>query len=175
MSLTLRKRLDAQAKLDDGHACLLLFEEYQNESGLQAAGDWLDEALDSNSSSAQYVAGVLDLGSGQVSEGISFLKLAAANENVQAMNVLGQLYLGNINGLETATFDLDQGIDYLIQAGLKGSVEAQVILGKCFYLGKWVSRDRFLSALWLEKAAAQGSLEAQQLLDEVLLVHNGLN
>lgn len=175
MSLTLRKRLDAQAALGDAQSCLNLFEEYKNENGGQAATDWLEEALDSNCSSAQYIAGVLDLGSGQFNEGISYLKLSASNQNVQAMNVLGQLYLGNINGLEDVSFDVEQGIDYLIQAGLNGSVEAQIFLGKCYYQGRWVGENRLLSVLWLEKAVSQGSEQAQQVLDEVNLVKNLIN
>lgn len=175
MSLTLRKRLDAQAELGDSQACLYLYEEYKNESGKQAASDWLEEALDSNSSSAQYIAGVQGLTSGNVEEGISFLTLSASNDNAQAMNVLGQFYLGNVSGLETADFDPEKGMEYLIQAGRKGSVEAQIILGKCFYLGKWVHKDNLISTLWLEKAVAQGSKDAEKLLNEVLLVNNGLN
>ncbi len=175
MSLTLRKRLDAQAELGDSQACLYLYEEYKNENGKQAASDWLEEALDSNSSSAQYIAGVQGLTSGNIEEGVSFLTLSAANNNAQAMNVLGQLYLGNVSGFETADFDPEKGMDYLTQAGRNGSTEAQIILGKCFYLGKWVHKDKLVSTLWLERAAKQGSKEAEKLLDEVLLVNNGLN
>ncbi len=175
MSLTLRNKLDAQAKLGDGQTCMDLYEAYQNESGKQAAADWLEEALDSNSSSAQYIAGILDLNESRIDEGISFLTLSATNDNAQAMNVLGQLYLGNVVGLESVGFDLEKGMDYLIQAGCHGCADAQLILGKCFYLGQWVHKDNLMSALWLEKAVEQGSQDAQKLLDEVLMISTALN
>ncbi|MBF0578943.1 sel1 repeat family protein [Erysipelotrichaceae bacterium RD49] len=175
MSLTLRNKLDAQAKLGDGQRCMDLYEAYQNESGKQAAIDWLEEALDSNSSSAQYIAGILDLNEGRIEEGLSFLTLSATNDNAQAMNVLGQLYLSNVVGLECIEFDLEKGMDYLIQAGRHGCVEAQLILGKCFYLGQWVHKDNLMSSLWLEKAADQGSRDAQKLLDEILMTSVVLN
>ncbi len=175
MSLTLRKRLDVQAELGDAQACLNLFEEYQNESGQQAAIDWLDEALDSNCASAQYIAGVMDLNAGKVEEGIDYLELACANDNAQAMMVLGQFYLGNILGFETVDIDLQKGIDYLTQAAYKGSAQAALILGKCYYTGQWVHQDSFLASLWLEKAENLGSGTARILLDEVVYAHiNGI-
>ena len=175
MSLTLRKQLDVQAELGDAQACLSLFEEYQNESGQQAAIDWLDEALDSNCASAQYIAGVMDLNAGKVEEGIDYLELACANDNAQAMMVLGQFYLGNILGLESYQINLKRGLNYLMQAAYKGSAQAALILGKCYYLGQWVHQDSFLSGLWLEKAESLGSGEARILLDEVVYAHtNGI-
>ena len=66
-------------------------------------------------------------------------------------------------------------MDYLIQAGCNGCTDAQLILGKCFYLGKWVHKDNLMSTLWLEKAVKQGCQDAQTLLDEVLMTSVVLN
>lgn len=173
MSLTLRKQLDVQAELGDAQACLNLFEEYQNESGHQAAIDWLDEALDFNCASAQYIAGVMDLNAGKMEEGIDYLELACANDNAQAMMVLGQFYLGNVLGFESIEVNLEKGLDYLMQAAHKGSAQAALILGKCYFIGQWVHQDVFLATLWLEKAEALGNGEARILLDEVVCAHTG--
>lgn len=175
MNLTARKRLEAQAEHGDGQACLDLYEAYRQLPDCQAAREWLDRALDFNYPSAQYLEGVQNLSAGQVGEGIEFLKLAAENGNADAMNVLGQFYLGNITSLETADLNQELGIHYLVNAGLAGSVEAQIMLAKCFYKGKWVHKDDYLSRWWLEKAAEQGSHEAARLLDEVMLVRHILN
>ncbi len=175
MNAAWMKQLDARARQGDGQACLTLYEQFKNESGVEAARDWLDEALDSNSSSAQYAEGVLQLVSGDVDNGIAFLDLSARNDNVQAMNVLGQLYLGNVNGVDSVAPDLDKGIAYLEQAAERGNVDAEILLGKCYFLGQWVKKNRFVSTYWLNKAAEQGSRTAADLLENVLYVNNGLN
>ncbi len=175
MNAAWMKQLDDKARQGDGQACLTLYEQFKNESGTQAARDWLDEALDSNSSSAQYAEGVLKLVSGDIDNGIAFLDLSAKNDNVQAMNVLGQLYLGNVNGVEAVTFDLDKGIAYLEQAALRGNVDAQILLGKCYFLGQWVRKNKLISTYYLKQAVEQGSRTAADLLEKVLYVNNGMN
>lgn len=168
MSLTLRKELEAQAELGNAQACLNLFEEYQNESGQQAATDWLDEALDSNYASAQYIAGIMELNRGEIEEGIHYLEMASANEDPQAMLVLGQFFLGNILNLEKVHLDVEKGITYLTTAAQKGLAQAALLLGKCYYTGTWVASNRLLGVLWLEKAQDLGSQEASRILDEVV-------
>lgn len=168
MSLTLRKQLDVQAELGNAQACLNLFEEYQNENGQQAATDWLDEALDSNCASAQYIAGIMELNRGEIDEGITYLEMASANEDPQAMMVLGQFFLGNILDLENINIDIEKGINYLSKAAKKGLAQAALILGKCYYTGTWVTLDRFVGVLWLEKAETLGSQEASRILNEVV-------
>jgi TPR repeat protein len=58
----------------------------------------------------------------------------------------------------------------LIEAGEKGSVDAQVVLGKCFYQGKWVPKDLMLAKFWLQKACEKNNPEAVKLYDEVIRV-----
>lgn len=168
-----------QAQNGDGQACLALYEEYKNgvhvSQNQYEAQNWLEKALDLNNPSAQLIKGLNSLQDGNIEDALGYLQLACDNDNPDAMNVLGQLYLGNVENVKFGKPDLEKGMELLIAAGLKGSVNAQIILGKCFFTGKWVSRDLLLSKVWLEKAAAQGSREAQSLLDEAIRIPNLIN
>lgn len=172
-------QLIVQAQNGDSQACVDLYEEYKNgvhvDQDQFEAQSWLEKALDLNNASAQLIKGMSALHDGDIEDAMDYLELSCSNDNADAMNVLGQLYLGNVENVTISGLDEEKGIDLLIDAGLKGSVNAQIILGKCFFTGQWVTRDLFLSRLWLEKAADQGSREAQSLLDEAMRVPNLIN
>lgn len=172
------KLLEEQAMAGDGKACLDLYEEYRH--GLhvlpdqQTANTWLEKALDFNNADAQLIMGMKSLKNGNTQEGIGYIELSAENNNPDAMNLLGQMYLGNVDGVDVAE-DRDKGLALVIRAGLQGSLQAQILLGKCYYTGKWVDKCQALACYWLEKAADSGDPKAQELLDEVLLVKNVIN
>lgn len=178
MSSTQVKQLEERASNGDSQACLDLYEEYQH--GLHVSQDttlasaWLEKALDFNNKDAQLIMGMNALQAGNLEEGLGYLNLSKNNGNPEAYSVLGQLYLGNVDGIHMDT-DLDKGMELLVEAGLKGSTQAQILLGKCFYNGKWVTKDEGLARYWLQKASDSGDRTAQKLLDEVLLVRNVLN
>lgn len=172
-------QLIAQAQNGDGQACLDLYEEYKNGVHVvqnhDLAMSWLEKALDCNYPAAQLIMGLSALQSGDITQAVEYLKLACANNNADAMNVLGQLYLGNVENVCCMQIDVDKGMELLTKAGLYGSVNAQIILGKCYYTGKWVHKDLMIALMWLQKAIDLGSSEAQLLMDEAIRVPDLIN
>lgn len=154
----------------DGQACYDLYEEYTRGENVTAdagmARDYLEKAVDYNNSNAQLQMGLDLLNSGKTREALDYIQLSCLNHNPEALHLLGQLYLGNVENIENRQPDVEKGILLLEEAALEGCVSAQVTLGKAFFLGKWVGRNKFAAILWLEKASAQGSEEAALLLEE---------
>lgn len=162
----------------DGQACFDLYEEYLRgenvHKDLQTAQSYLEKAVDYNNSRAQLQMGLDLLNGGKMKEGLDYIQLSCLNQNVDAMELLGQLYLGNVENIENTAPDVKTGILFLEEAAMQGSVSAQVTLGKAFYLGKWVGRNPFYAELWLERAVENGSEEAQLLLDEMFRVQSAV-
>lgn len=158
----------------DGQACFDLYEEYTSGKNVhkdpKTAQNYLEKAVDFNNSKAQLQMGLDLLNGGKMKEGLDYIQLSCLNQNVDAMELLGQLYLGNVENIENTAPDVDTGLLFLEEAALQGSISAQITLGKAFYLGKWVGRNEFTAELWLERAADAGSEEAQLLLDEMFRV-----
>ncbi|MFR7639744.1 tetratricopeptide repeat protein [Allobaculum fili] len=176
MKLITLRQLEAQARTGDGKACLALYQEYSNNTrDEKTARKWLDLALDYDEPRAQFLEGVYSMKVGEIAHGVQFLKLAAFNRNTDAMNVLAMYYLGNIHGISHTVIDLELGLDYLYQAANGGCPDAQIVLGKCFYLGKWVSRNKYLARYWMEKAAKAKSRLAARMLEDMQAVSGALN
>lgn len=162
----------------DGQACFDLYEEYRKgenvHQDLETAQSYLEKAVDFNNSQAQLQMGLDLINSGKMKEGLDYVGLSCLNQNADAMELLGQLYLGNVENIENTAPDIDTGILFLEEAGLQGSISAQITLGKAFYLGKWVGRNPFVAELWLERAVKAGSEEAGLLLDEMFRVQGAV-
>ncbi|UNT97066.1 tetratricopeptide repeat protein [Allobaculum mucilyticum] len=176
MKMAVLRQLEAQASTGDGKACLALYEEYNNRPEQDYARRWLDRALACDEPHAQFIEGVKSLIDGDTRCGIQFLKLAAENRSNEAKYVLSQYYLGNVRSIcPPDELDTEQGLEYLFEAAQGGYVDAQILLGKMYCSGKWVGHSQFLARYWLETAVRQNSRQAQLLLDQIDLVHNGLN
>lgn len=172
MKMAQLRQLEAQALTGDGKACLALYTEYCNNTPDKlTARKWLDLALDCDEPRAIFIEGVASLASGKVSDALPMLKLAAENDNTDAMNVLGQYYLGNIKGMPHDVIDLEQGLDYLIGAARGGNRDAQIVLGKGSLQGTWFRKDVRIARYWFEQARKQGSRQADRLLEELDRVH----
>lgn len=173
------EQLQNEAMNGDGQACYELYEEYKKgihvDENEAAALDWLERAIDCNHPMAQLVMGLSMLNRGNISDAIEYLNLACLNHSADAMFILSQLYLGNVEKITIEEPDPEKGIELLMQSASLGDVRAQILLGKCFYVGKWVTKNAFLSSYYLELARNQGSDEADQLLDEVHRIVTDLN
>lgn len=71
--------------------------------------------------------------------------------------------------------NVDLGLHLLHEAAMEGNIDSQIMLGKCFYTGKWVSRNEMMAVYFLEMARKAGSKEAETLLDEVNRIVTDLN
>ena len=173
------ENLIVRANNGDGQACYDLYREYKNgihvEENSMTAMDWLEKALDCDHPMAQLIMGLSLLNAGQQHDAVQYLKLSSGNGNADAMNVLGQLYLGNVENAAADCLDEEKGIELLFQAAMGGCVNAQVMLGKCYYTGKWVYQDKLMAKHWLEKAMNAGSEEAARLYEETLRVSTLMN
>lgn len=162
-------QLILQANKGDGQACFDLYQEFKNgihvKEDQETAQEWLDKAIDFNHPAARLILDMDLLSTGHIDEAVDSLEEECSKDNPEALNVLGQLYLGNIDKVSEDIIDLSKGIELLTKAAWLGSLSAQILLGKCYYIGKWVSKDIFLARYWLQKASEQ-SEEAMQLYDE---------
>jgi hypothetical protein len=163
-------QLKERANKGDGEACFELYQEFKNGANVKAdedeALDWLEKAIDHDHPIAQLIMGLSYLNAGKVKDAIDYLDLSCKNNNLDAMNILGQLYMGNVSGVEDVPLDKNSGIELLSKAAAGGNVYAQLTLGKCYMNADGVHKDKFMASLWLEKAAAQNNIEAAMLLDE---------
>lgn len=173
------EQLILQANNGDPQACFDLYQEYRHGIHVseddQTAKEWLEKAIDFNHPIARLIQEMDLLAKGYVEEAIGMLEVQCAQNNADAMNVLGQVYLGNVKNVGTQVLDIEKGIDLVMQAAAQGNVEAQILLGKCYYTGKWVAPNKFAARYWLEKAARAGNETASLLYDEACRVVTDLN
>lgn len=179
MELRTLEQLRTMAVNGDGQACFELYQEYKNgihvDENQNLAQDWLEKAVDCNNASAQLVMGLSLLSKGELKDAEAYLELAVNNGSIEAMHIAGQLYLGNIEGVSAEDTDIRKGLALLREAARKGSVHAQIMLGKCYYTGKWLHKNNLLATWYLEMAKNQGSDEAGELLDEACRIATDLN
>ena len=158
------EQLKNQASRGDGQACYELYQEYKNgihvAENEKTAPSWLNKAL---------------LGRGKTEDALEYLENAGANHSLAAKNILGQFYLGNIDRMPMEYINVDLGLHLLHEAAMEGNIDSQIMLGKCFYTGKWVSRNEMMAVYFLEMARKAGSKEAETLLDEVNRIVTDLN
>ncbi len=173
------EQLKTQAKSGDAQACYELYQEYKNgihvTENADTAQNWLDRAIDLNHPEALLVRGLSLLSNGSTEDALEYLEAASQENCLQAAYILGQFYLGNIEKMPEEYINTDLGLRQLYEAATKGSAEAAVMLGKCFYTGKWVTRNEMLAVHFLEMAQASGSDEAGLLLDEIHRIVTELN
>lgn len=173
------EQLKNQASRGDGQACYELYQEYKNgihvAENEKTAQSWLNKAIDLNHPEALVVQGLNLLGRGKTEDALEYLENAGANHSLAAKNILGQFYLGNIDRTPMEYINVDLGLHLLHEAAMEGNIDSQIMLGKCFYTGKWVSRNEMMAVYFLEMARKAGSKEAETLLDEVNRIVTDLN
>lgn len=179
MSNAMIDNLILRANGGDREACFSLYQEYKNGVNVgmdeSEALDWLEKAIDLEHPIAQLIMGLSFLNIGSVKDAIDYLTLASNQQNLDAQNILGQLYMGNVVGIENAPVDKAAGIDLLHSSAAGGNKYAQLTLGKCYLNGDGIVKDMFLAEIWLEKARAQGMEEADVLLDNAHTVISLMN
>lgn len=73
-----------------------------------------------------------------------------------------------------SSIDDEEDMKLLIEAGARGSVEAQRHLGACYATGDWIGeKDAVKAVEWYTKAAEQGHAESQYDLGFMLLMGEG--
>lgn len=173
------EQLENQASRGDGQACYELYQEYKNgihvAENESEAQNWLNKAIDLNHPEALLVHGLNLLSQGETEDALEYLEAAGKKNSAAAKNILGQFYLGNIDRMPEEYVNVDLGLKLLYEAAVDGCVESEIMLGKCFYIGKWVQRNPLMASWFLEMAIRNGSEEAEVLLDEVNRVITELN
>lgn len=163
-------QLITQANQGDPQACFDLYQEYRQGIHVreddQIAREWLEKAIDFNHPMAKLIQEMDLLSKGYVEEAIEALQAQCAQNNQDAMLILGQVYLDNVKNVHSSCVDPEKGIDLIEQAAALGNTEAQILLGKCFFTGKWVQANKFAARYWLQKAVEAGSEQARMLYDE---------
>lgn len=163
-------QLIVQANQGDGQACFELYNEFKHgihvDENDATAQEWLDKAIDFNHPMARLILDLDLLNTGHISEAIDSLKKECDKDNVTALNLLGQMYLGNVEGISSEWMNIPEGIELITRAANLQDTASQILLGKCYYTGKWVRPDKFLARYWLAQAAKSGLPEAEKLYFE---------
>ena len=94
---------------------------------------------------------------------LKWLTLGASNADAESAFRLGKAYIDGNYGLKK---DLKEGEKYLLQAARNGSGAASTKLGLMYLKGDSVSKDDAKGMSFLQEAAANGNVEAQQYLKE---------
>jgi TPR repeat protein len=94
---------------------------------------------------------------------LKWLTLGASNADSESAFRLGEAYIGGDYGLKK---DPKEGEKYLLQAAHNGSAAASTKLGLMYLKGDSFSKDEAKGMLFLQKAAANGDVEAQEYLKE---------
>jgi len=98
--------------------------------------------------------------------------LMRAREQGHASACYHLAWFPNEQGL--SSIDDKESMNLLIEAGERGSVEAQRHLGACFATGDWIGgKDEAKAVEWYMKAAAQGDAESQYDLGFMMLLGEG--
>lgn len=173
------EKLRHEAENGNGDACFQLYQEYKTGSHVETdeviALEWLEKALDKEHPIAQLIMGLSYLNAGRVKDAIDYLTLSCNQKNADALNILGQLYIGNVSGIKNAPIDKPKGVELLFDSACQGNVYAQLTVGKCFMTGNGTRKNKFFAKHWLEKASMQGNAEAAALLDECEIATTLLN
>ena len=146
------RRAMASAVADREKALELLVEAMEEEyaPAYFLFADVLSGADESDEESLQYLQETLEMG--------------AALGNVDCAAMLGTLYLSD----EILETDYDKALPCLILAAEQGNADAQFMLGGCCRMGFGLPGEDDQSArFWLTKAAAAGSADAKEILDEM--------
>jgi TPR repeat protein len=163
------KWLRKAADMGHGEAMLLLASRYANGQGADrdydAALKWYKKASKEGISGAMVQLGVM-YGNGQGVKydphiAVNYFARAAEHEDADGYFQLGFMYL---NG--DVQHDPPRAIKLLEKADEMGAVSATYLLGRAYYSGDVVSRDRTKARKYIEKSAAGGDLEARQWLRE---------
>ena len=94
---------------------------------------------------------------------LKWLTLGASNADPESAFSLGMAYIGGEYGLKK---DPKEGEKYLLQAARNGSSAASTKLGLMYLKGDSVSKDDAKGMSFLQEAAVNGNVEAQQYLKE---------
>jgi TPR repeat protein len=94
---------------------------------------------------------------------LKWLTLGASNADPESALRLGKAYIGGDYGLKK---DPKDGEKYLLQAARNGSGAASTKLGLMYLKGDSVSKDDAKGMSFLQEAAVNGNVEAQQYLKE---------
>lgn len=123
---------------------------------------WLQKAADQkNAEAAYYLAIAYDNGEGckpNPAEAFKWYKYAADLEYARAQNAVGVAYLKGIHGVKK---NGNEAIKWFKLAAAQGDPDALNSLGVAYYDGKNVEQDRSKGIDYLIKAAAAGSIDAQ--------------
>lgn len=155
------------ARQGDAHAQLALGRVYlTGEHGLGksyvTAYHWLEMAARAGLAEAWTLIGQqIPLNALQDVQGaLPWYRRAAADGIAQARRAVGSWLLAQ--GDDEAT--RREALDLLKQAGAQEDVEAQELLGALYLAGQHVPPDRSSARIWLERAAAQGSMQSRRQL-----------
>ena len=94
---------------------------------------------------------------------LKWLTLGASNADAESAFRLGKAYIGGGWGIKK---DPKEGEKYLLQAARDGSAAASTKLGLMYLKGDSFSKDEAKGMLFLQEAAANGDVEAQEYLKE---------
>ena len=103
-------------------------------------------------------------------KGIMYLRRSMEKGNEHAKFLLGSEFLDK----RSAAYYKEEGILYMKELAEEGNQFAQVKLGFEYLKGDNVQRNVFISRYWFEKAAMQGNMLGQEMLEDLSTIPQGM-
>lgn len=130
---------------------------YYKMDNKKEAHSYFKEAADYGDPEGQYLLGLMDLQGDGVTQnteaGLAWIKKAAEQGYMPAINKLGFLYLSGRHGVKK---DIQKSIKYLTEAAEKGEINAMLALGMVYSnYSKPINYE--LAASWYAKAREKGA------------------
>lgn len=134
------------------------------EKGIKRASEEWKIAADAGIAEAQYQLGLMSIDNeATLQEGLTWLRKAADNAQVDAALALGKIYA---RGKYSLGPDMREAAHWYRRAAEEGNPQAQYIYGLMCLTGSGVSRDDKQGMSWLQLAAGRDYLPAVQKLAE---------
>ncbi len=161
---------------DDGHAYAQTFIGVKQliSGDCDAALKWLTEAADREDSQGQFWLGYMFArdycGQKDLDQALNWLHLSADQNYVPAQNLLGDIYLYNLDKQ-----NFEEAKKWYDLASIQDSVHAQFGLGELFLTGLGVPPDIAKAKQHYHTAANQNHTDAQVMLCEIYIYGFGVN
>ncbi len=129
---------------------------------------WWTKAAEQGSDRAQYYVGMYYYSTVSVkrngAEAAKWLKKVDGKDRAWAQFMLSTIYyLG-----QDVKIDEAEGLKHLKESAEQGHAVAQHLLGKMYAVGRGgVEQNNTKALVWIAKAAQQGHVEAQEMIDEI--------
>ncbi|OHW62278.1 putative beta-lactamase HcpC precursor [Andreesenia angusta] len=128
---------------------------------------WLEKAAEQGHIGSQYMVGLFyftgELGINDFNKSLKWLERSANQGHMVSQLLLGSIY---------SSTDYHKSFKWHLKAARQGLMDAQYYVGVYYETGSGVEKNKENALYWLEKAAEQGHIDAQNLFNTLIEIEN---